>query len=50
MFGAICCVSEWMKYRRRLRWQWMADANRLAKESIWKQNHRRAQRGHWLSL
>lgn len=50
MFSAICNVSEWMRYRRRLRWQWMADATRLADESIRRANKRRNQRGHWLNL
>lgn len=47
-FSAICNVSEWMRYRRQLGCMWMSDANRLAREAIWKQNHRRTQRGRWL--
>lgn len=48
MFGAIWHVGEWMRYRRHLGNMWLRDANRLAREAIWRQNHRRTQRGRWL--
>lgn len=48
--GAICNVAEWMRYRAHLSAGWMSDARRLAKEAIWRENHRRAQRGRWMWL
>lgn len=48
MFGAICHVDTWMRYRRMLLAGWMSDANRLAKEAIKRENKRRSQRGRWM--
>lgn len=48
MFGAICHVETWMRYRRHLAAGWSSDVSRLLKEENRRARYRRAQRGHWL--
>ena len=48
VFGAMCHVSSWMKYREHLASGWSSDVNRLVREESKRARHRRAQRGHWL--
>lgn len=48
MFGAICHVETWMKYRRWLLAGWNSDVNRLLKEDARRARKRRSQRGRWM--
>lgn len=48
MFGAILCVDEWLRYRKRLSRGWKRDVTRLLAEDDYRARHRRSQRGRWL--